>query len=241
MAASRIVDIPDTVASVTVLQCAMPSAMASVIVVARGGCDRAFAAGVATVTTVAGVHRDAAGDRLAARDLRCSIAWPRMKLFVAIEVPDALRAILSTLPDAACAEGWRRTSPTLMHVTIRLLGDLPADRIDALPRALDVIPACCGPVFLSSLTSWAHAIDRSRRTSRSGGPRQTRSRLPGRSPARRRCVSRRSCCSTAHHRRSPRRPRGEALGRKLTRLKPPADLDEPRLVPRPFSVSASRP
>lgn len=48
----RALDIGDPIGSVTVLQCAMPSAMASVIVVARGGCDRAFAAGVATVTTV---------------------------------------------------------------------------------------------------------------------------------------------------------------------------------------------
>ncbi len=47
-----LVHIDETIASVTVLQCAMPSAMASVIIVARGGCDRAFAAGVATVTTV---------------------------------------------------------------------------------------------------------------------------------------------------------------------------------------------
>lgn len=52
MDASGVVAMPSAVASVTVLQCAMPSAMASVIIVARGGCDRAFAAGVATVTTV---------------------------------------------------------------------------------------------------------------------------------------------------------------------------------------------
>jgi predicted permease len=48
----RLLSLSEPVASVTVLQCAMPTAMASVIVVARGGCDRAFAAGVATVTTV---------------------------------------------------------------------------------------------------------------------------------------------------------------------------------------------
>lgn len=52
LAVVRALHIDDPIGSVTVLQCAMPSAMASVIVVARAGCDRAFAAGVATVTTV---------------------------------------------------------------------------------------------------------------------------------------------------------------------------------------------
>lgn len=48
----RALRLEEPVASVVVLQCAMPSAMAGVIVAARGGCDRAFAAGVATTTTV---------------------------------------------------------------------------------------------------------------------------------------------------------------------------------------------
>lgn len=52
LAIVRAMNLDDTIASVAVLQCAMPSAMVSVIVAARGGCDRPFAAGVATVTTV---------------------------------------------------------------------------------------------------------------------------------------------------------------------------------------------
>lgn len=53
LAIVRALSLVEPVASVVVLQCAMPSAMAGVIVVARGGCDRAFAAGVATATTIA--------------------------------------------------------------------------------------------------------------------------------------------------------------------------------------------
>lgn len=48
----RVLGLQEPIASVVVLQCAMPSAMVSVIIVARAGCDRAFAAGVATVTTL---------------------------------------------------------------------------------------------------------------------------------------------------------------------------------------------
>lgn len=48
----RLLSLPEPVASVAVLQSAMPSAMASVIVAAQTGCDRTFAAGVATLTSI---------------------------------------------------------------------------------------------------------------------------------------------------------------------------------------------
>ena len=48
----RALRMPEPIASVVVFQCAMPSAMAGVIVAARAGCDRAFAAGAATATTL---------------------------------------------------------------------------------------------------------------------------------------------------------------------------------------------
>jgi hypothetical protein len=48
----RALALPEPVASVAVLDMAMPSAMASVIVAAEADCDRAFAAAVATVTTL---------------------------------------------------------------------------------------------------------------------------------------------------------------------------------------------
>jgi RNA 2',3'-cyclic 3'-phosphodiesterase len=62
-----------------------------------------------------------------------------MKLFVAIEVPDTLRARLTALPDLVGADGWRLTSPALMHITVRFLGNVPGDRVEALTRALDVV------------------------------------------------------------------------------------------------------
>ena len=48
----RGLDVAEPFASVAVLQSAMPTAMASVIVAAKGGCDRSLAAGVATLTTL---------------------------------------------------------------------------------------------------------------------------------------------------------------------------------------------
>lgn len=48
----RLLSLAEPIASVAVLQSAMPSAMASVIVAAQTGCDRAFAAGVATLSAL---------------------------------------------------------------------------------------------------------------------------------------------------------------------------------------------
>ena len=53
LALVRALHVEEPAASVAVLQCAMPSAMASVIVSARAGCDRALSAGIATLTTLA--------------------------------------------------------------------------------------------------------------------------------------------------------------------------------------------
>ncbi len=52
LALVRPLDLPDEVAAVAVLQSAMPSAMASVIVSTDEGCDAAFAAGVAALSTL---------------------------------------------------------------------------------------------------------------------------------------------------------------------------------------------
>lgn len=48
----RTLRLPEPVASVAVLQAGMPSAMASVIVAADSGCERAYAAGAATLSTI---------------------------------------------------------------------------------------------------------------------------------------------------------------------------------------------
>ncbi len=53
LAAVRVLHVAEPAASVAVLEIGMPSAMASVIVAARSGCDRSLAAGVATLATVA--------------------------------------------------------------------------------------------------------------------------------------------------------------------------------------------
>lgn len=48
----RALDVPATIATVAVLQAAMPSAMVSVLLSAEEGCDHAFAAGVAALSTL---------------------------------------------------------------------------------------------------------------------------------------------------------------------------------------------
>ncbi|MCC7074989.1 MAG: AEC family transporter [Deltaproteobacteria bacterium] len=53
LVAARLMHLPPVVTGVAVLQCAMPSAMVSVIVSIDEGCDRDMAAGVAALTTLA--------------------------------------------------------------------------------------------------------------------------------------------------------------------------------------------
>jgi RNA 2',3'-cyclic 3'-phosphodiesterase len=52
------------------------------------------------------------------------------RLFVALTLPDAVRAALAELPQAVPGLTWTR--PEQLHVTLRFLGDVPADRIPSL-------------------------------------------------------------------------------------------------------------
>ncbi|MEZ4553630.1 MAG: RNA 2',3'-cyclic phosphodiesterase [Dehalococcoidia bacterium] len=62
-----------------------------------------------------------------------------MRLFVALDVPDTWRgAAARATEDLARASGVRLRSvhPSLMHLTLRFLGEVPDDRVDALTDAL---------------------------------------------------------------------------------------------------------
>lgn len=50
--------------------------------------------------------------------------------FLAIALPEAVRDVLAALAEALPGVTWTR--PAQLHVTLRFLGDVPADRIDGL-------------------------------------------------------------------------------------------------------------
>ena len=67
-----------------------------------------------------------------------------MRLFVALELPDAwrdaaveVRAALEATLDVASSRALRWVRPDLLHVTLRFLGEFPDADLDRLQRALD--------------------------------------------------------------------------------------------------------
>ena len=69
-----------------------------------------------------------------------------MRVFLAVDLGDAMseaahawgRAVAATLGPAASALTW--VPPLRIHITLRFFGELPADRVDALGRALTAEP-----------------------------------------------------------------------------------------------------
>lgn len=61
----------------------------------------------------------------------------RVRLFVALELPDPVREALRAWRDAALAgeEAWRPVAPDALHVTLCFLGDQPVGEIDAIAQA----------------------------------------------------------------------------------------------------------
>lgn len=56
------------------------------------------------------------------------------RLFIAATLPEAVRAALASLPEEVAGIAW--TPFAQLHLTLRFLGDVPADRIDALIERL---------------------------------------------------------------------------------------------------------
>jgi 2'-5' RNA ligase len=62
-----------------------------------------------------------------------------MRLFVAAEVPDSWRAIASAAVEAIARTStvsMRIVHPSLLHITLRFLGEVPEERVPALDAAL---------------------------------------------------------------------------------------------------------
>jgi 2'-5' RNA ligase len=62
---------------------------------------------------------------------------PRLRLFVAADLPAPVRAALATFRDAADPAVWRPVPDEALHITLVFLGHLPADAPDAVARVLD--------------------------------------------------------------------------------------------------------
>jgi RNA 2',3'-cyclic 3'-phosphodiesterase len=66
-----------------------------------------------------------------------------LRLFVALELPSAVRAALVSFREAAAADSdvWRPIAPEAIHVTLAFLGSRPEEDVDAID---DVLHAAAG-------------------------------------------------------------------------------------------------
>jgi 2'-5' RNA ligase len=66
----------------------------------------------------------------------------KLRLFVALELPEAARAVLATFRDAADAAVWRPVPDASLHLTLAFLGWRAPEDVEAVGALL---PACAGP------------------------------------------------------------------------------------------------
>jgi 2'-5' RNA ligase len=62
---------------------------------------------------------------------------PRLRLFVAADLPAAVRAALAAFRDASDPAIWRPVPDEALHVTLAFLGHLPEEAADAAAAVLD--------------------------------------------------------------------------------------------------------
>ena len=76
----------------------------------------------------------------------------RPRLFVAIELPDEIRAALAALQDELrrhVPEGLRWVRPEGIHLTLKFLGETPAEKLPAIQDALERAAGASRPHALS--------------------------------------------------------------------------------------------
>ncbi|MFB6111125.1 MAG: RNA 2',3'-cyclic phosphodiesterase [Halobacteriaceae archaeon] len=74
-----------------------------------------------------------------------------MRLFVSVDLPELADAIAAVQRELAPAAGLRLTDPANAHVTVKFLGEVEPDRLDAVSEALEtaVWESDVGPFELS--------------------------------------------------------------------------------------------
>lgn len=74
-----------------------------------------------------------------------------MRLFVALDINDAIRQRLSTFLDGvrgfAPDVNWAR--PENLHLTLKFIGEQPAERLDAIRASLASLPTAVAPIEIS--------------------------------------------------------------------------------------------
>lgn len=77
---------------------------------------------------------------------------PQIRVFAAIELPEDLRVHLALLRShfGAPADAAKWVAPELLHVTMRFLGEIPQDRLDALLEAAGAAGTSTDPFRLEA-------------------------------------------------------------------------------------------
>jgi 2'-5' RNA ligase len=77
-----------------------------------------------------------------------------MRLFIAVDLPEALRRVLGqaqvALREAAPTTDVRWTSPERLHITLRFLGEVPEDAVPLLVGVMKRAAAGCPPPELAA-------------------------------------------------------------------------------------------
>ena len=74
---------------------------------------------------------------------------PTQRCFIAIPLDDVARADLAEAVDRSDLPGLRATKPPNLHLTIKFLGDVQVDHVDAVIEALRGAVAGNGPIELN--------------------------------------------------------------------------------------------
>ena len=59
-----------------------------------------------------------------------------IRCFVAVDIPEEMREKVGPLQSKIATEGLRLVRPELVHVTIKFLGDVPAEKVERVKEAL---------------------------------------------------------------------------------------------------------
>ena len=64
-----------------------------------------------------------------------------IRCFVAVDLPEEMREKVGPLQSKIATEGLRLVRPDLVHVTIKFLGDVPAEKVERVKKALAAVRA----------------------------------------------------------------------------------------------------
>lgn len=63
----------------------------------------------------------------------------QMRTFIAVDIPEEIRSKIGSLHKELNIDGLKLVDPSLVHLTLKFLGDTPGTKIDEVCRVLDTI------------------------------------------------------------------------------------------------------